>query len=389
MSDPPVVVAGGGIAGLCAALALARSGRRVRVFERDAARSEEGAGLQMSPNATRHLREWGVLDGLAARALSPEAVVVRRARDAVVLARMDVRDAEARWGAPFRVAHRADLHAALRAAVGAQSRIEQHDGVAVTGYVESDALLVQRSDGLTHSAAALIAADGVRSSLRARFLPGGDGLAPSGRVAWRALVPADDVADFAREPASNLWLGPDAHLVHYPLRGGSVVNLVAVTDGDGGAGTDGFWSSAGDADALSRRFSRWHRSARDLVARAESWRVWPLLSRSVPDRLSRGTVALVGDAAHPMMPFLAQGAAQAIEDGAALAAAFRTLDDPVAALAAYSDSRRARVARVAAASRRQGTIYHLRGPAAAARDAAIRLLGSRGMAAATDWIYQG
>ena len=380
MSDAPVVVAGGGIAGLSAALALARAGRRVDVFERERQRTEEGAGLQLSPNATRHLRAWGVLDALDGRALVPEAVIVRRGADATILSELDLRDAEARWGAPFRVAHRADLHGALMAAVAAEPRIALHGGSVVAGWRETaDAVVVETPVGAI-GGDALVVADGVRSSLREQTGFSPQTLRHSGRVAWRALAPADACAAFARRPASNLWLGADAHLVHYPLRGGSVVNLVAVVADRDAAMSEAFWSQRGDGTRLARRFADWHRDVRDLLAAAGPWRLWPLMTREPPQGLAKGRVALAGDAAHPMMPFLAQGAAQAIEDAAALGDAFARQPDTPAALRAYEDARLSTARAVVAASNRQATIYHLRGPVAVARDLAMRAVGPAGMA---------
>lgn len=380
MSNAPVVVAGGGIAGLSAALAIARAGRRVEVFEREPQRTEEGAGLQLSPNATRHLRAWGVLDALDGQALVPEQVIVRRAADATILSALDLRDAEARWGAPFRVAHRADLHAALTAAVAAEPRIALHAGCAVADWRETDDAVVVKTAASGIEGDALVIADGARSSLRDRASFPPQPLRHSGRVAWRALVPADACAGFTRRAASNLWLGADAHLVHYPLRGASIVNLVAIVADRDTALPEAFWSQPGDAARLARRFANWHRDLRDLLAVATSWRIWPLMTRDPPERLMRNRIALAGDAAHPMMPFLAQGAAQAIEDAAALGDAFARRPDAHAALRAYEHARLSKARAVVAASERQATIYHLRGPAAVARDLAMRAAGPAGMA---------
>ena len=379
MSGAPVVIAGGGIAGLSAALAIARAGRAVHVFEREAQRTEEGAGLQLSPNATRHLRAWGVLDALESKALAPERVIVRRGADAAILSELDLRDAEAHWGAPFRVAHRADLHAALAAAAAAEPRIAIYAGVVVEGWRETpDTVVVETGAGALEGAA-LVIADGVRSSLRERAGMGATPLRHSGRFAWRALLPAERCAAFALRPASNLWLGRQAHLVHYPLRGGSVVNVVAIVADRDTVAPDDFWLQGGDPARLARRFADWHPDARALIASADAWRVWPLLSRDAPTGLARGRVALAGDAAHPMMPFLAQGAAQAVADAAALGDAFARHAGPEAALRAYEQARLSTARAVVAASERQAAIYHLRGPAAAARDLAMRAAGAGGM----------
>lgn len=387
----PVIVAGGGIAGLSAGVALAQAGRRAVVVEREPEAAQEGAGLQLSPNSSRHLRDWGVLDDLGGAALAPEAVVIRRARDARTIVQMPLDAAERRWGAPYQVAHRADLMRVLLARAEDLGVVLRR-GAAVTGWREEGRrLVVSLSDGSAIEGLALVIADGVHSALRGALLgPADPPAAPSGRMAWRSLAPAASAPDFARQARSNLWLGPRAHLVHYPLRSGEVVNIVAIVDGGGtdDPGQD-LWSRPGEGSVLLERFADWHEDARALLRAAPDWRVWPLLRRPVPRRLAEGRVALAGDAAHPMMPFLAQGAAQAIEDAAALGDAFRAHDDPVRALAAYDVRRRTRAARIVGASARQGRIYHLRGPAAWARDAAMRVIGPAGMMRATDWIYCG
>ena len=379
-----MIIAGGGIAGLAAALAIARAGRAVHVLERASIALEEGAGIQLSPNATRHLRSWGVLDRLSGKALMPEAAIVRRGSDAAVLARLDLRDAERRWGAPFRIAHRADLHSALGQAAEEEARITMTFGASVTGWSDDAILRIQTSDGAT-DAAALVIADGVRSALRDRFEPGASPVS-SGRTAWRALVPADRCPPFARDPASNLWLGPRTHLVHYPLRGGTVVNLVAVVSST--VASLDTRLEPDDVRVLQSAFAGWCRDARDLLACADDWRPWPLWNRALPSRLARGRIAVIGDAAHPMMPFLAQGGAQAIEDAAALGQAVATTPKMSNALTRYSYARLRRVQRVVAASERQATIYHLRGAAAGARDIAMRFAGEAGLRVATDWLYR-
>ena len=251
-----------------------------------------------------------------------------------------------------------------------------------------DSVTLHLADGGTIDADVLIAADGIRSAFRGTFGPAP--LVPSGRVAWRALVPAENAPTFAREKRSNLWLGPDAHLVHYPLRGGSVVNIVAVTTERGPANmSDDLWTRDGDPKILMERFADWHRDAKGLLQAATDWRVWPLLARAMPKTFAKGRIALVGDAAHSMMPFLAQGAAQAIEDAAALGDAFAADASPHVAFAHYSAQRYMRVKKIVEASSRQARIYHFDGVAAVGRDTAMRLLGPSGMRAGVDWIYRG
>jgi salicylate hydroxylase len=239
----------------------------------------------------------------------------------------------------------------------------------------------------------LIGADGVRSMVRGRLM-GGDSDRPAftGHTAWRALLPASAAPERLRSRVANLWFGERAHLVHYPLRGGDVINVVALVEdawrGDGETADLDFWDNEGDRKFLLNRFQDWCPEARELIGAPESWMRWPLFDRPPLESWSRGRIALLGDAAHPMLPYLAQGAAQAIEDSAALAAAIvEKPGDPSLALAAYSAARAARARRVQEAARAQGEIYHLSGFKAFARDMVLRVAGSGRLRARQDWIY--
>lgn len=389
---PPrrALIAGAGIGGLSAALCLARDGFEVTLFERADTFEEVGAGLQISPNASAILRRLGVLERLRAAALAPHATRVRRASDGATLAVLPLDDAERRWGAPYLLAHRADLQRALLAAVAEVPGIALRTGATVTDFsTRCDAVTISVADSATASGDLLICADGVRSRLRDKLLGPGKRAAGPRRTAWRALVPPGAVAPEMLRAESSLWLGPGAHVVHYPLRGGTVVNVVAVLD----AGPDvplleGTWSIPGDPAFLQHRFSAWAEPLRDLIAAAPDWRIWPLVERVPLARWTSGRVALLGDAAHPMLPFLAQGAAQAIEDAAALGQALASVPDVEPALAAYQAMRRGRADRVQRESRRQGAIYHLSGPAAMARDIAMHALGGRNLLSRYEWLYR-
>ena len=388
-----VLIAGAGIGGLTAALALARSGVAVTVIERAAELAEAGAGLQLSPNASAVLRRLDVLDALRHEAFAPRAIRVRSARRAATLSLMPLEGAEARWGAPYLVVHRADLQRALVDAVRRESAIALHLGTGLAGFGTTDAgvAVTARQGRLTRSFAAdaLIGADGVRSSVRARLVDfAGDAPAETGRTAWRALIPAAALAAVFTTGETGLWLGHDAHLVHYPLRGGTVVNVVAVLrEARAVTDPDAFWAMPGDPGTIARRFARWHHLPRSLVAAAPSWQCWPLFDRPMLPAWHAGPVALLGDAAHPVLPFLAQGAAQAIEDADALAEAFAGEGAVAERLAAYSARRVARATRVQAEARRLGRIYHLAGPAALARNLAMRGLGAARLLQRYDWLY--
>ena len=389
-----VLVAGAGIGGLAAALALAQGGSSVTIIERADALAEVGAGLQISPNASAILGRLGVLDSLRHKACAPRAIRVRSARSAATLSLMPLETAEARWGSPYLVVHRADLQNALLEAVRRRPEVSLHMGTALAGFgtTAEGVSVTAKAQRLTRSfkADVLIGADGVRSGVRARLVEASDAPRETGRMAWRALIPASSVGPTFTNGETGLWLGRDAHLVHYPLRGGAVVNVVAVLRETRAPNEQGSsWAMPGEPAVIARHFAGWHALARGLIAAAPAWQYWPLFDRAPLPAWNAGPVALLGDAAHPILPFLAQGAAQAIEDAAALAQALAQGEASVAArLARYSAQRIERATRVQAEARRLGRIYHLAGPAALARNLAMRALGSRRLLQRYDWLYQ-
>jgi salicylate hydroxylase len=386
------LIAGAGIGGLTAALALAKEGFEVEVFERAPALQEFAAGLQLGPNATRVLRRLDVLDAVGGFAVAPSAIRVLRGRDGAELARLPIGDAERRWGAPYFVIHRADLQRALAEAATRLPNVALHLGAEVAEMRDDGAgvtIDVQRGATATRETGdVLVGADGLRSLARERI--GLDAGAPtfSGRVAFRAMVEARTIAPRWSASEVTLRLGPQAHIVHYPLRGGSIVNLVAAIEAIWrGDDDDPPWDGVADRPALDRAFRDWSRDARALIAAVVKWRAWPLYVRPPVAHFSLGRIALVGDAAHPMTPFLAQGAAQAIEDADALARRLGDSDDVVDSLAAYSSDRVARAARVQRDALAQGRVYHLSGSLALARDLAMRALGSERLLRRYDWLY--
>ena len=387
-----ILIAGAGIGGLTAALALSRIGVEVVLVERSLELAAVGAGLQVSPNASRILRRLGVLDDLAAKATRPAAIRVRSARSGRTLARMPLGDAERRWGAPYLVALRADLQGVLAFAVDRDPGISLRLGTTLAGFATTatgiTATLKQGAIARTIEADALIGADGGRSAIRARLAEGADDrLQETGRTAWRALIDAAALEDAFAPDETGLWLGRDAHLVHYPVERGRLINVVAIVRESNGTDPNATWSQPGDARAVQARFARWPRAARALIAAAPSWSTWPLTDRLPLAAWNAGPVALLGDAAHPILPFLAQGAAQAIEDAEALAAAIAGTRSVVAALDRYSRTRSPRVGRVQEESRRLGRVYHLAGVAAAGRNTAMRLLGGRRLLSRYAWLY--
>jgi salicylate hydroxylase len=390
--DSRVLIAGAGIGGLTAALALSRIGIAVAVFDQAERLEETGAGIQLSPNATRVLIALDLADRLKDAIVVPAAIRLRASsgRDIATLPLGGTM--AARHGAPYWVIHRADLQQALLAAVEAAPQIALTLGAKVDDFdidvagVRAFVCGTAHPDGAERRGSALIGADGLWSTIRYRL---GE-LAPprfAGRTAWRALVPTANLPPQFAEPVIHLWIGALGHLVHYPVRAGAAVNIVAVArDSWQGAA----WNTPASREEVLARYParHWAGEARDLLAAAERWQKWPLGDRAPSRQWGRGPVTLLGDAAHPMLPFLAQGAAMAIEDAAVLARELAGLpNDPAGALRQYEAARQPRTDRVQHAARRNDFNYHLGFPAADLRDTALRALGGERLIARYDWLY--
>lgn len=381
----PVVIAGGGIAGLTAALALARRGLRSVLHERVEAFTEVGAGLQISPNAFRVLDALGLGAAIAAKGTAPEAVDLH-GLDGRVLASIPLGEtAVTRWGAPYFVLHRADLIAILAEAAEAEPAITLVRGVEVEDFAETPAGVTVSTTAGTVEGEALIAADGVWSRLRPR-MPGPRSTArPTGKLAYRTLIPADAVAPPMRGDRVHAHLAPGAHVVRYPILGGRFMNVVAVAAS--GWFVEDWAAPAGapEIEALSKDFDK---PLRDLLLSAPNWTRWPLSTVDASGSWTAGRVALIGDAAHASLPFAAQGAALAIEDAAVLAARLAAGPTVGKALAAYEAERRHRAVAVQKASARNGEIYHLSGIAAKTRNLTLSMLPRGALMEQLDWIYE-
>lgn len=385
-----LLVAGGGIAGLAAAVAARSAGWEARVFEQAAAFAEVGAGLQLGPNATRLLARWPTLSLDDLRAFRPDALRVRDAFDGRELGRLRLgAQAEARYGAPYFTAHRADLHAALlRAAESCGVRL--HAGKRIDeARVDGACVQATLDSGKVVEAEALAVADGVWSGLRSRLL--GDGAAPpTGHVAYRALLPMASLPASLRTQDVEAWLGPSMHLVRYPVRGGELVNIAGFVEGSAAPG----WDHEAAADGLRRQAARSCAALQALVDAVPTWRLWPVHDRppvTGAHEMAFGRAAFLGDAAHPMRPYLAQGAGMAIEDAAALQRALaacdgRVLDVPTI-LQRFALDRWQRCARVQQRSRRNGRVFHADGALRIARNLALRTLGERLLD--QPWLYRG
>ncbi len=351
------IVAGGGIGGMAAALALARAGWRVTVCEQAEEITEVGAGLQVSPNASRALRALGVLDAVAEVASRPERAILRDGRTGSTIFTTELGEsAVRRWGSPYLHVHRADLLAALsRAAenagaevmLGARVRhaLDTRDGVAV--HLENETRL---------EADLVIGADGIRSALR-RQLNEDEQPRFAGQVAWRGTVPAERLPAGTVRPEATVWAGPKRHLVTYPLRRGALINFVAVEERPEGL-SEG-WVAPGDPDMLRRAYAGWHPQVEGLLAQVESTFQWGLYDRPEQVTWVKGRIVLIGDAAHPMLPFMAQGAAMALEDAVVLDRCLAA-GNVAEALRAFEDIRWRRVTRVQARARANGRLFHKR-----------------------------
>ena len=396
--DAQVLIAGGGIGGLAAALACARAGARVRLFERAPAFGEVGAGVQLGPNVVRCLHGWGLAQALDAVAARPGRLVVRSARNGAQLAQLPLgaRCVE-RYDAPYVTIHRADLHGLLLDAVRNNDRVQlrldrQAGAYGVQG--SGVALALQTGAGAQESAEGdlLIGADGLRSRIRAQLL-GEAGTRASGHLAYRAVVRQDALPAALRTQDVIAWLGPRLHVVHYPLRRGELLNVVAIRHGTPPADLDDWDHTVNAADleaALAATCAPLQDLVRAVPQAGSGWRLWPLADRAPvagAHEMAQGLVALLGDAAHPMRPYLAQGAGMAIEDAAVLQQALLLHDLPLPErLRHYALERWQRCARVQQQSRRNGVVFHATGALRWGRDAALRLLGERLLD--QPWLYR-
>ncbi|HEY6258347.1 MAG TPA: FAD-dependent monooxygenase [Xanthobacteraceae bacterium] len=394
-SSRTVVIAGAGIGGLTAALAIARQGYRVVLLEQAERLEETGAGIQLSPNASRVLIALGLRERLAAHVSTPQELTVANARSGRVLARAPLGgEAEQRYGAPYWIIHRADLQAALREAVAANPDIVLRLGSQVDDFAAHDngVTVAARSgrETIEEHGVALVGADGLWSRVRRRL--GHEAPRFAGCAAWRALVPADAVVCEFSVPAVNLWFGRGAHLVYYPVKGGRLINVVAIMRDDW---REPGWSAPGDRDEILRRFHgrAWRGPPREIVGAADRWLKWALYDAAPLPHWGRGCVTLLGDAAHPLLPYLAQGAAMAIEDAAGLgqcigqASLGQASGGLAPALRLYERRRLARTARAQREARRNGAIYHMSGLAGFARTLALSAIGGERLISRYDWLY--
>ena len=367
----PIVIAGAGIGGLGAAIALARHGFAVRVYERVAQLREFGAGIQLGPNAFRMFERLGVQHAMQEIAFEPRAIVLMDSVSGSEICRQRVTDSFRRqFGHPYRVGHRADVQRVLlRAARSYPDNLELRLGESVRSFVqtESDVTLTLES-GATTVASGLIGADGLWSVIRQAIL--GDGPPRvSGHIAYRAVLSATEIPGDLLSDNVEVWVGPRHHLVCYKVSGGKSLNIVAIFHSS--RYLEG-WDTSGDAAELNAGFADACPRVRRLLSFAQTWRMWVLCDRDPMRGWSRGRVTLLGDAAHPTLPYLAQGACMALEDAVSLADRIaRQSDNVPVALSEYERIRLERTASIQQTAREMGEIYHADGQAREARNKAL------------------
>ncbi len=358
MARPSVAVVGAGIGGLSAALALIRRGFAAKVYEQAAVLDEVGAGVQISANGTRVLFDLGLKDRLMASAVVPTDKRIRLWSTGESWKGFDVGPfSETLYGAPYLTLHRHDLHTALAEAVVAQQPDALVLGARCIG-LEQDAssAVLAFEDGREARADVVIGADGVHSEVR-RALFGPDRPRFTGIVAWRAVIPAKRLEPRLMQPVSTTWIGPGGHVVHYPLRRGELMNYVSVIERDDWQVES--WSLQGSVEECLADYAGWHQDVQALIRAMDRPYKWALLGREPMDEWSQGRVTLLGDACHPMLPFLAQGAVMALEDGLVLARCLeRHPHDLSTAFAAYEAVRRDRTSQVVRAAEANGRRYH-------------------------------
>jgi 3-hydroxybenzoate 6-monooxygenase len=385
VAAPPILIAGGGVGGLAAALALARQGFAVKVLEQSSHIGEIGAGIQLGPNAFSAFDALGIGEAARARAVYTERLVMMDAVDQSEVASMPVgAEFRARFGNPYAVSHRADVHLSLHEAVLRSHAIELATSTRIER-IEQDGTGVTAIDahGRRHRGAALVGCDGVKSAIRQQLV--GDPVRVTGHVVYRAVADAAAFPPDLKMNAPCLWAGPDCHLVHYPLRGGEQYNVVMTfhsRDPEEWGVTDG------SRDEVLGYFSGIGPRPRQLLELPQQWRRWATADREPIARWSFGRVTLLGDAAHPMMQYLAQGACMALEDAVTLGEAIAAEDgDLERGFARYERSRVARTARVVLLTREMGRIYHAKGVERLVRNDLWRGRTPQRYYDAIEWLY--
>lgn len=391
-----ILIVGGGIGGLSAALACAQKGAQARLIERASAFSEVGAGIQMGPNVTRTLFAWGLEKSLREVVFTPKRLQVRDTQSGAELGvlKLGQRSVDV-YGAPYFSVHRADLHQVLLQKVLASGAAELNLNCQIDLIQNLGSHVAVSGQGLpagfakSLTAEAVVGADGLWSHTRQYVLPQ---IPPreTGLLAYRALIPTQDLPEKLRTADVNVWMGPKVHAVLYPVRRGEFLNVAVIVQGRASEPLED-WDQAAHRHDLNLAMGPLHADLRGVLDAVGNWRLWALCDRPPmigPQEMAKGRIALLGDAAHPMRPFMAQGAGMAMEDAAELATCWSRLDLPLPERwQLYAKARWARNARVQQKSIRNGQIFHMSGPLKWGRDMAMKVMGESLMD--VPWLYAG
>ena len=373
MADSPFLIVGGGVAGLAAGLGLARIGKPSRIFEKAPSFDEIGAGLQLGPNAVRALQYLGAWDAIAPHCVAPAEIHVRDGISGNILQCIPLgAEFEKQFGAPYRVAHRADLQNALLESVRSSSDIELQGKAEVTEVSTAETTLTLKS-GKTFTGQAIFAADGVHSTIR-DLVTGQHGRRQSNHAQHRGLVPIGSIPANANADVVALWLYPGGHVVHYAVSNGKQFNIVAAVE---------------DSEiSLGSAFQQACKPLADILAAKIKWSKWPALAFAPVGNWSRNRTVLMGDAAHASLPYLAQGAAMALEDACVLSSLLKNANDIPLAFQEFFKQRHVRTQAIQRKSRQLGKIYHARGFSRLVRNAVLKATPPQSFANQLSWIYE-
>jgi salicylate hydroxylase len=384
-AQQPVLVVGGGIGGMAAALALSQAGRTVEVIEQAPEIGEIGAGIQLGPNAFTALDALGVGEAARRRAVYTDFLVMMDAVDATEVAKVPVGEAfRTRFGNPYAVIHRADIHLSIYEGVQTDPKIKVHTNSRIERLeVGADGVRVTDQKGKVFEGAAMVGADGGRSVARRTLV--GDSHRVSGHVVYRAVVPKDEMPADLRWNAAAIWVGPNCHLVHYPLRGGEQYNLVVTFHS---RDPEEWGVREGSREEVMSYFEGIADRPKALLSRPSSWKRWATADRDPVEQWGKGPATLLGDAAHPMLQYLAQGACMAIEDAVTLREALRASGGDIeAGFRLYESKRIVRTARVVLSAREMGRLYHAKGVERLVRNSLWKGRTPERFYDAVEWLY--
>jgi 2-polyprenyl-6-methoxyphenol hydroxylase-like FAD-dependent oxidoreductase len=383
----PILIVGGGIGGFATALALSQKGFRTIVFEQAAEIKEIGAGIQVGPNVFHMFDRLGLTEKILEKTAIPQTLVMMDGitGENVVSIPLDTRFQQ-RFKYPYALIHRADLHTIFVDACKQSALITIITGAKITDYKDQGAqVVVHTAAGETYEGDAVVGADGLWSTIRAQLVNDGPPRV-SGHIAYRAVLPIEDIPEHLRANSMTLWAGAKTHLVHYPLRGGKLFNLVAVFHSD--KYVEG-WDWAADTEELHSRFADATPAVKTMLAKIDAWRMWVLCDRDPIENWSKGRVTLLGDAAHPMLQYAAQGAGMSIEDGVVLADALSAGNTYEEAFLAYQNKRYLRTGKVQLTARLYGEFYHAKGVARQLRNDFLKARSVDQTLDGMAWLYNG